>query len=72
MKKFRILKKFAYLGVVLTNNYDDTPEIKRSIAVAINAVVSLAKLWKDKGISMTTKENAIFSSSFDCIFLSEC
>ena len=35
--KIESAKQFTYLGAVLTNSYDDTPEIKR-IAIAKNAV----------------------------------
>ena len=46
---------FCYLGAIFTDCYDDTKEIRRRIAIAKNAVVSLAKVWKNKSISLTTK-----------------
>ena len=66
-EKIENVKKFTYLGAVSTNRYDDTPEIKRRIAIAKNAVVSLTKIWKDKGICLIPKEIAIFSSFFNCV-----
>ena len=46
---------FCYLGAIFTDSYDDTKEIKRRIAIAKNAVVSLAKVWKNNSISLKTK-----------------
>ena len=56
-EKIENAKRFTYLGADLTNSYDDIPEIKRRIAIAKNAVVSLTKIWKDKGISLITKRD---------------
>ena len=46
---------FCYLGAIFTDSYDDTKEIKRRIAISKNAVVSLAKVWKNNSISLKTK-----------------
>ena len=46
---------FCYLDTICTDCYDDTKEIKRRIAIAKTAVVSLAKVWNYKSISFTTK-----------------
>ena len=42
-----IVKEFKYLGTLMTDNYDDTKEIRRRIAIAKHATVSLNKIWKD-------------------------
>ena len=34
-------KEFTYLGAVFTDNYDDSIEIKKRLAVAKNAAVTL-------------------------------
>ena len=39
-----VLKEFKYLGALITNNYDDTKEIRRRIAIAQNATISLNKI----------------------------
>ena len=49
------ISDFCYLGVIFTDSYDDTKEIKRRIAIAKNAVASLVKVWKNKLISLKTK-----------------
>ena len=67
------MKQFTYLGAVLTNSYDDTPEIKRRIAIATNAAVSLTKIWKDKRISLTMKKRLLPSLVFSIVsYGSEC
>ena len=53
------VKQFTYLGAVLTSSYDDTPKVKRSIAIAKNAAVSLIKIWKEKGLSLKTKQRLL-------------
>ena len=50
-----VVKEFKYLGSLVTNNYDDTKEIRRRIAIAKNATFSLNKIWKDKSICKNTK-----------------
>ena len=46
---------FCYLGAIFTDSYDDTKEVERKIAIAKNAVVSVAKVWKNNSISLKTK-----------------
>ena len=36
-----VVKEFKYLGALITSNYDDTKEIRRRIAIAKNATISL-------------------------------
>ena len=40
-------KSFAYLGAMIAENYDDSKEIKRRIAIAKNAMISLVNVWTD-------------------------
>ena len=40
--------EFVYLGALITNNYDDTKEIRRRSCIARNVMVSLTKKWKDR------------------------
>ena len=42
-----IVKEFKYLGTLMTDNYDDTKEIRRRIAIAKHATLSLNKIRKD-------------------------
>ena len=50
------VEKFTCLGVVFTDNYDDSVEIKRRLAIDKNATVALTKIWKDKNICLRTKK----------------
>ena len=50
------VKNFVYLEPMITENYDDSKEIKRRITIAKNAMISPAKIWKDRAISITTKK----------------
>ena len=58
-----IVKEFKYLGALITDNYDDTKEI-RKIAIEKLATVSLSKIWKDKFISKRTKIRLLRSLVF--------
>ena len=53
------MKNFVYLGAMITENYDDSKEIKRRIAIAKNAIISLVKVWKDRAISITKKKRLL-------------
>ncbi|XP_042858758.1 uncharacterized protein LOC122244853 [Penaeus japonicus] len=67
------VKQFTYLGVVFTDNYDDTIEIKRRLAIARNATVALTNIWKDKNISLCTKKRLLNSLVFPIAsYGSEC
>ena len=50
------MNNFVYLGAMSTENYDDSKEIKRHVAIAKNAMISLFNVWKDRAISITTKK----------------
>ena len=39
-----VVKEFEYLGAVITNNYDNTREIRRRRAIAKSATISLNKI----------------------------
>ena len=53
------VKNFVYLGAMITENYDDSKGIKRRIAIAKNAMISLVKVWKDRAISITKKKRLL-------------
>ena len=68
-----IVKEFKYLGTLINDNYDDTKEIRRRIAIAKHATVSLNKIWKDKSISKRTKIRLLRSLVFPiATYASEC
>ena len=55
------------------DDYDDSKEIKRRIAIAKNAMISLVKVWKDRAISITTKKRLLKSLVFSiATYGSEC
>ena len=54
-KRIENVKEFIYLGSLITNNCDDTKEIRRRLCIAKTAMISLTQIWKDKGISTGTK-----------------
>jgi len=41
---------------MITDHYDDTKEIRRRLNIAKYAMVSLEKIWKDKGVSIITNK----------------
>ena len=53
------VKEFVHLGTLITNNYDDTKEIRRRLCIARSAMVSLINIWKDKSITITTKKRVL-------------
>ncbi|MCT5353382.1 hypothetical protein LZK34_32670 [Pseudomonas aeruginosa] len=67
------VKEFTYLGAVLTNTYDDSPEIKRRITIAKNATIALNNIWKDRSITLRTKLRLLNSLVFPIAsYGSEC
>ena len=58
-------KNFVYLGAMITENYDDSKEIRRRIAIAKNAMISLEKVWKDRANSISTKKRLLKSLVFN-------
>ena len=49
---------------MITNKYDHTKEIRRSLCILRNAMVLLRKLWKEKSITNTTKETLLHIVDF--------
>ena len=47
--------QFCYLGCMVNNNCDDSRGIRRRLAIASSAAVSLGKIWQDKSIGLRTK-----------------
>ena len=65
--------EFVYLRALITNNYDDTKEIRRRLCIARNAMVSSTKIWKDKSITISTKKRLLQSLVFSIAsYGSEC
>ena len=58
------MSEIVYLGSLITDNYDDTKEIKRRLCIARNAMVSLTKIWKDKSISLRMEKRLLQSLVF--------
>ena len=46
---------FIYLGANFTNDCNDSKEIRRRLAIARSAVVSLSNIWKDRSITLQSK-----------------
>ena len=58
-KRVENVKEFIYLGSLITNNCDDTKEIRRRLCITKTAMISLTQIWKDKGISTGTKKRLL-------------
>ena len=72
-KRLENVKEFIYLGSLITNNCDDTKEIRRRLCIAKTAMISLPQIWKDKGISTGTKKRLLWSLVFSIAsYGSEC
>ena len=50
---------FNYLGALFTNKVDDTNEVRRRIAMAKKAMVTLTNIWKDRFIYQRTKKRIL-------------
>ena len=67
------VKEFIYLGSLITNNCDDTKEIRRRLCITKTAMISIIQIWKDKGISTGTKKRLLGSLAFSIAsYGSEC
>ena len=67
------VKNYVYLGAMITENYDNSKEIKRPICYHKNAMISLVKIWKDRAISITTNKRLLKSLVFSiATYGSEC
>ena len=60
-KRIESVKEFIYLGSLITNNCDDTKEIKRRLCIAKIAMISLTQIWKNKGMSTGTEKRLLGS-----------
>ena len=49
------VENFIYLGANIKNDCNDSKEIRRKLAIARNAVISLNNVWKDRSIGLETK-----------------
>ena len=59
------VKEFIYLGVSINSSYDDSPEVKKRIAIAKSATTALKTIWKDRSISKKTKIR-LLNASYGC------
>ena len=53
------MKEFVYLSTLITNNDDDTKEIRRRLCIARSAMASLTNVLKDKGIVIIAKKRLL-------------
>lgn len=65
------VQDFIFLGSKIDRNGESGPEIRRRIALARNAMQGMAKIWKSKDISTTTKIRLINAIVFP-IFMYAC
>ena len=65
--------RFTYLGATFTNTVEDSTEVKRTIGIAKNATIALNNIWKNRGITLTTKIRLLKTMVFSIIsYGSEC
>ena len=55
------VNEFIYLGALITNNYDDTKEIRRRVSIAKNVTLALSNIWKTRSIFLNTKKKLLNS-----------
>ena len=48
-------KEFTHLGVSINSSYNDSPEVKKRIAITKSTTTALTTIWKDRSISKKTK-----------------
>ena len=58
------VENFIYLGANIKNDCNDSKEIRRKLAIARNAVISLNNVWKDRSIGLETKIRILNSEYF--------
>ena len=67
------VEDFNYLGATFTNKVDDTKEVRRRIAMAKTAMISLTNIWKDRSISERTKKRLLQALVFPiATYRAEC
>ena len=54
-EKFELVKSSQYLGSLISDQYDNSIEMRRRTAIAKKAVIALTTVWKDKAIRIATK-----------------
>ena len=65
--------RFTYLGATFTNTVEDSTEVKRRIGIAKNATVAVNTIWKNRGITLTTKIRLLNTMVFSIVsYGSEC
>ena len=65
--------RFTYFGATFTNTVEDSTEVKRRIGIAKNATIALNNIWKNRGITLTTKIRLLKTMVFSIIsYCSEC
>lgn len=52
---YEVVRKFNYLGSIITNNGGCEEEIRRRLMMARSATAKLTKIWKDTDITKATK-----------------
>ena len=55
---------FCYLGCTINDEYDDTVELRKRLAMARGACQSLITIWKDRSINRTFKASFVKKSCF--------
>ena len=58
------VKDSVNLGTLITNNNDDTKEICQKLCITRSAMVSLTNIWKDNGVTITTKKRLLHTLAF--------
>ena len=72
-QKVENAEEFDCLGAVFTNKVDDTKEVRRRIAMAKTAMISLTNVWKDRSISLRTKKRLLQALVFPiATYRAEC
>ena len=63
-EKVELVKTFQHLRSLISDQYDDSAEIRRRIAIAKKAVIALTAIWKDKSIRIATEIKIVKSTGF--------
>ena len=50
-----VVNNFNFLGSLIVNEGGSSKDIRRRLAMARTSAISLTDIWKDRGISRTTK-----------------
>ena len=63
-----IVHNFITLGSIICDNADCEKEIRRRLAMGRSTMTKLAKIMKDKGISVATKPKLVYSLVCPVVF----